>query len=196
MPRKGIKPKNWNSLHTPEMNQKRSLSMKGKRNSLGVIRSEEFKKKISNVTKGKKNPFYGKKHTEESNRKNREAHKGKIGYWRERKRPELSKENNPNWHGGISYEPYSVDWTEDLKMAIRRRDRYTCICGKEPATIVHHIDYDKKNCDPKNLITLCEKCHCKTNYNRKYWIKYFQSRHAFSHFCVNKMQSNGRQSQI
>jgi hypothetical protein len=36
-------------------------------------------------------------------------------------------------------------------------------------------DYDKKNCDPKNLITLCNSCHSKTNFNRKKWIIYFSS---------------------
>ena len=41
---------------------------------------------------------------------------------------------------------------------------------------VHHIDYDKKNNDPKNLISLCRKCHMKTNKNRKYWTKYFQNK--------------------
>lgn len=59
---------------------------------------------------------------------------------------------------------------------IRKWDQYTCqICGKEPAICVHHIDYDKLNCDPKNLITLCRKCHTKTNYNREYWENYFNN---------------------
>ncbi len=82
---------------------------------------------------------------------------------------------NPNWRSGKSFEPYSTDWTEDLKRAIRKRDKYTCqLCGKEPSTHCHHIDYDKKNCNPNNLIILCHSCHMKTSYNRDYWIKYFQ----------------------
>lgn len=82
------------------------------------------------------------------------------------------------WKGGISFESYSVDWTRTLKRSIRERDRYTCqLCGAlqaDEAFCVHHIDYEKKNCDPKNLITLCRKCHTKTNHNRKYWINYFK----------------------
>ena len=75
-----------------------------------------------------------------------------------------------NWRGGSSFEPYSIDWTEDLRRAIRKRDKYTCqLCGKEPALHCHHIDYNKKNCNPENLITLCHSCHLKTNGNRKYW---------------------------
>ena len=38
---------------------------------------------------------------------------------------------------------------------------------------IHHIDYDKNNLDPKNLITLCQSCHIKTNYNRTFWMRYF-----------------------
>jgi hypothetical protein len=81
------------------------------------------------------------------------------------------------WKGGISFEPYSVDWTRTLKRSIRERDKYTCqICEKEQedrAFDVHHIDYNKKNCNPTNLITLCKSCHSKTSQNRNYWIDFF-----------------------
>ena len=38
---------------------------------------------------------------------------------------------------------------------------------------VHHIDYNKQNCNENNLITLCLKCHLKTNIDRNFWSKYF-----------------------
>jgi hypothetical protein len=80
---------------------------------------------------------------------------------------------HPNWRGGISTNPYSVDWTQTFKRSIRERDNYTCqLCGKlqgDLAFCVHHIDYDKLNSNPNNLITLCHKCHVKTNFNREYW---------------------------
>ena len=38
---------------------------------------------------------------------------------------------------------------------------------------VHHIDYDKKNNDVDNLVTLCTPCHTKTNFNRDEWKKTF-----------------------
>lgn len=86
----------------------------------------------------------------------------------------------PGWKGGLSFEPYTVDWTDTLKKSIRQRDKYTCrVCGKEPSIIVHHIDYDKKNCNPENLITLCRKCHAKTNFNRTFWINYFTVRRIY-----------------
>ena len=39
---------------------------------------------------------------------------------------------------------------------------------------IHHIDYNKDNLNPDNLISLCQNCHGKTNYNRKYWIRFFR----------------------
>jgi hypothetical protein len=77
--------------------------------------------------------------------------------------------------------PYPKDWTRALKKSIRRRDGYRCqICmnrkGRKETLSVHHIDYDKENCDPKNLITLCRKCHTKTNTNRSKWISFFARR--------------------
>ena len=95
-----------------------------------------------------------------------------------RKRPEISGEKNPNWQGGISKKPYPFNFNKELKELIKKRDNYICqICNKNPIRlVVHHIDYNKKNCNPDNLITLCYTCHCRTNYKRKYWIKYFNAK--------------------
>jgi len=91
-------------------------------------------------------------------------------------------EDNHLWRGGISFEPYSQDWTNDLRDVIRKRDSFICqecgihqeeLCGMFKKLDVHHIDYDKKNCNPDNLITLCRSCHAKTNVNRDYWLNYF-----------------------
>ena len=85
----------------------------------------------------------------------------------------------PNWQGGLSYEPYSPTFRESLKEEIRKRDGYLCQeCFRTQdengeKLSVHHIDYDKKNCARENLISLCGKCHLKTNYGRKEWTAYF-----------------------
>jgi hypothetical protein len=66
-----------------------------------------------------------------------------------------------------------INFTAKLKEFIRKRDNNKCkICNKFGKDI-HHIDYDKYNFNELNLITLCQKCHPKTNHNRDYWYAYF-----------------------
>lgn len=84
---------------------------------------------------------------------------------------------NPNWRGGLSHKPYSRAFNNELKDYVKERDNHKCvICGHDgfwEGLNVHHIDYDKNNNDMNNLITLCNTCHSKTNFNRKFWVKYF-----------------------
>lgn len=74
---------------------------------------------------------------------------------------------------GKSREPYSQDWNKKLKQTIMERDDFICICCGQKGDIPHHIDYNKKNSNPDNLITLCNSCHSNTNFNRKQWESYF-----------------------
>jgi hypothetical protein len=93
----------------------------------------------------------------------------------------LKLENHPNWKGGLSFEEYGHNFDSSLKEQIRFRDHYKCrYCecsqlenGKQ--LDVHHIDYNKQNCENMNLISLCVKCHRKTNGNRDFWFAYFSS---------------------
>jgi len=78
-------------------------------------------------------------------------------------------ENSPTWRGGISLEPYGSEWTEDLREEIRKRDNHTCAISGQPGHHVHHINYNKTDNRPENLITLCISCHGKTNHNREYY---------------------------
>jgi 5-methylcytosine-specific restriction endonuclease McrA len=88
-------------------------------------------------------------------------------------------ENNPNWKGGISFEEYGKEFDNSLKEQVRFRDKYKCqICGcsqleNSKQLDVHHKDYDKKNNNMNNLISLCRSCHIQTNYDRNYWTNYF-----------------------
>jgi len=139
---------------------------------------------------GWKNPLKGRKLPESHIKKISENN---SKYWKGKKRPEISgknsnffgqdnsKEKNSRWLGGKSFEEYTLDWTQTLKRSIRERDKYICqLCSEVQGDIaldVHHIDYNKKNCNPENLITLCRKCHMKTNYKRDYWLNYFKNKH-------------------
>jgi 5-methylcytosine-specific restriction endonuclease McrA len=88
----------------------------------------------------------------------------------------MAGEKNPAWKGGISFEPYGLDWTKALKELIKARDNYTCkICSINKGVLVHHIDYNKRNCSPKNLITLCRNCHSRTNAHREKWKNFFKN---------------------
>ena len=86
---------------------------------------------------------------------------------------------HPRWLGGKSFEPYSPEFNKQLKELIRMRDNYTCqLCGLPERESLkkltnHHINYDKKNCLPNNLITLCNACNSKVNKDREHWQRYF-----------------------
>ena len=106
----------------------------------------------------RKNPFFGKKHTMETKKKIQSYH----------------------YIGGISiHTGYGIDFTRELKEQIKQRDNYRCQeCGcsyLESKLHIHHIDYDKTNNVIGNLITLCNRCNSKVNYNRNQWKIYFQN---------------------
>ena len=92
------------------------------------------------------------------------------------------KGKHPFWNNGSSFEPYGVEFDEKLREQIRKRDGYVCReCGYTEKELgyhlaCHHIDYNKKNNSSNNLISLCKSCHAQTNFNRKDWEKYYQSK--------------------
>jgi DNA-directed RNA polymerase subunit M/transcription elongation factor TFIIS len=46
-----------------------------------------------------------------------------------------------------------------IRMAILKRDNFHCRKCDSEAQMVHHIDGDRSNNKPQNLISLCPKCH-------------------------------------
>jgi hypothetical protein len=159
----------WGKHHSKETIKKISETKKGSHPS------HETKEKMSKAHKGEKNNFFGKHHTFKARKKMSKAHKGKK--LSEETRKKLSEshrgEKGSGWKGGISFEPYSIDWTKTLKRSIRERDHYICQVCWNYGNAVHHIDYNKKNCNPENLITLCILCNLKVNHNRKKWKRFF-----------------------
>ncbi len=95
--------------------------------------------------------------------------------WRSSK---FSKGGNPNWRGGTSKLPYPFMWNE-IKKKVMSRDGMICqnpLCwGKCSIMNVHHIDYDKNNCDMLNLIVLCASCNGRANFNRPWWESYYKT---------------------
>jgi len=86
---------------------------------------------------------------------------------------------SPHWQGGKNIKKYNRLFNDYLKEIIRKRDNYKCQLCKKTKDIanrklsIHHIDYNKQNCNKNNLVTLCLLCNLKVNTNRDYWFAYF-----------------------
>ena len=171
---------------TEEHKQKISKALKGENHpAYGKKYTEEHKQKIAKANKGRKM-------SEEQNRRNSESHKGKkqTGEQKLKRSFLFSGKNNPmygktgelspNWNGGTSFEVYPKEFKQ-IKQFIYERDNYTCqypdCKHKTDVLDAHHIDYNKKNNNPENILTLCRSCHAKTNgkSNRQYWIEFYQN---------------------
>lgn len=180
--------------HTEE--SKRKMSEIKKRNP--YIRTPESTMKLKEYNKKRKgksyDEIYGKKKANEIKRKRSKSFKKTLKELPEDKKTFLFKkglipwtkgrtlEKHPSWLGGKSFEPYGVEFNNKLKEQIRKRDNYRCQeCKYTQKTLgyklpVHHIDYNKENNNPENLISLCRSCHSKTNFKREEWIKYYQAK--------------------
>ncbi len=148
----------------------------------GKIISDKTREKMSDARKGYMPWCKGKNLSYEHRKKISKAHKGK-------KLSEEHKKNisavtigsgNPNWKGGISCEPYCDVWLDkEYKQSIKDRDGYKClnpVCTKQHTLLhLHHINYNKKNCKPSNLITVCKSCNSKANYDRDWHKSWYQA---------------------
>ena len=153
-----------------QIKQKMSESKIGpKNNRYGIKLSNEVKKKMQLNNLGKKRSEEARKHISL-------AHIGSIPW-----NKELPPDQQPNWQGGKSFEPYTLDFNDEFKELIRKRDGHICqLCeitqaDSERKLAVHHIDYNKLNSFQQNCTSLCIKCHILTNYNRDEWKTFFQS---------------------
>lgn len=95
-------------------------------------------------------------------------------------------QNHPNYIDGRSFEDYPQEFNQELKELIRKRNNYTCrncnMTEEEHLIVygcnlhIHHIDYNKKNNNENNLISLCLSCNSRANYNRKSWEEFFEKK--------------------
>lgn len=101
-----------------------------------------------------------------------------------------SGSKHPNWKGGISCEPYCDAWADkEYKESIKERDGYRCLnpcCkGVSKRLAIHHIDYNKQNCAPSNLITLCTSCNSMANkdrsWHKQWYVEILKKRGIYKH---------------
>lgn len=175
--RQKIRDQNKGKIRTEEMNERQSQIKKL------LFNNPQFKQNYLKINKGifqkghkSTLGMFGKKHSFETKLKMSLAHSGEKCHL---------------WKGGASREPYDFEFNNLLKEQIRKRDNYTCQkCGlhqnqlfyktkqglKHYKLNVHHIDYNKKNSNSENLISLCKLCHTPTNHgDRMGWATYFQN---------------------
>ena len=140
----------------------------------GRHHTPESKMKISNSRIGEKNPFHGKKHTPETKQ---QISLGETG------------EKNPRWLGGISFEPYCPKFNKEFRTRVRKFFGGGCaMCGILESNngcklSVHHVEYDKTACcheAPATFVSLCKRCHSKTNHDRARW-------EAMLHRCIDEI---------
>jgi len=153
--------------------------------------SEEIRRKIGEANKG--NSWNkGKYLSEETKKKIGEANKGRIISEEHKKIISKAHKGTKNhfWQGGKSFEEYTVNFNRELKELVRQRDNYQCqLCGMPEVEnirklCIHHVDYNKKNCLPSNLISLCTSCHIRTNFNRDYWIEYLLNKRGLNVYHI------------
>lgn len=176
-------------LRTADHSRNISLALRGKKKNYRVWNkglTKEVDSRLLDLSQKVSKTLTGRKRQASSIRKQSESLIKLL------KKPEIKAKyskarignKNPNWQGGIDKDPYPFYFNYELKAKIRDRDSHVCqLCGiteeEELNKVrrnlaINHIDYNKRNNDPSNLITLCMSCNSKVNYNRKYWTKYFQ----------------------
>lgn len=88
---------------------------------------------------------------------------------------------NHQWKGGLSFEPYCEAWKDkEYKNDIKLRDGNKCLnpyCESKNIDnlVIHHIDYNKKNCSLNNLITVCKSCNSKANKDREWHTSWYKA---------------------
>lgn len=85
-------------------------------------------------------------------------------------------ENNPSWSGGMSRFPYPWNFRE-ISQHVIKRDGAVCqnpgCNGADTRLTTRHINYEKQDCRPQNLICLCSACNSKANFGREKWRAFY-----------------------
>ena len=169
-----------------EINREHSKIKKAK----NIFCSSECHYKWSSINlRGKDNPCYksveitcdtcGMKFNREPNRikneNNNFCSRKCFGIWTSIRQ---TGQNNCSWLGGISFEPYCPTWKDkEFKNYILTRDNFKCqnpdCWGTSNGLARHHINFNKKDCSPDNIITVCSSCNSRANKDREWHESYY-----------------------
>lgn len=157
------------------------FGVRGEKNPLfGKPKTEDHKLKISESKKGSIPWNKGVSHKKSTKLKISIANTGKkrSEKFKIEKSKRMKGKKHPNWRGGCTSDGYCEEWrTVDLKEYIMERDNHICQnpqCSNINTKLcVHHINYNKKDCDPWNLITVCFSCNSMANYKREWWKSFY-----------------------
>jgi len=128
------------------------------------------------IEKMRKSRIFSDKHVKKLSESMKQFHKNNPGIMRGNQKYGSPKEKNPNWKGGISNNPYCIEWKyvrDELKEDDNNECQNTLCEGVSQRMTSHHIDYDKQNCHPSNVITLCYSCNAKANTQRDWWQAFY-----------------------
>lgn len=150
--------------------EKQAMSKRAK--ELGIKPPSQLGKKHSEATKEKMKNTHSQrdcKHSQDTKKKIGNANKGKI-YSEERRKKYETYWESKRIPGSDLKNPYPKEFNQKLKNLIKEREGNKClICKSANRLSIHHINYDKNDYCPDNLVTLCASCHAKTNSQRPFW---------------------------
>ena len=182
-------------------------------NTMSKLFSEAHRKKLREAKVGFVPWNKGRKHTEATKKKMREAHKD-IHWGKDNSRygKKLSKDTrrkmskaqegkhvgklNVQWKGGVSVENRWVRYGVENRLwreSVFARDNWTCQkCNNRGGDLeAHHIknfaDYKELRTSIENGITFCKKCHKK--FHKKYGNRKTTKKQTVS-FCESDTNSN------
>lgn len=152
-----------------ETRKKQSIARKGRKS---YIRSSEFRKRLSELHKGKH--VVWSEEARERNAKRLRKHDKKT---KEKIAATKIGPKNPSWKGGVSFAPYCPKFNNAFKEKIRDKFGRKCfVCKSSEGTTrhpVHHIDYNKNSiCNGHDwaFVPLCRRQHNQSNVHRFYWF--------------------------
>lgn len=139
------------------------------RNMKGRHPKSEFKKGMTAWNKGKTNWL-----SDQHKKKISDANKNRTAWNKGKKCPQLAKENNPAWKGGVRNENYLErrKFQRQIQKSVFERDDYTCqMCNVRGGDLqVDHIqpwsEYIELRFDINNCRTLCSKCHYQITFGK------------------------------